>query len=447
MFTSDFKTTPYWWERTPRPQNLNSALPNSAEVVIIGSGYTGLSAAIQTAEHGRDTVVVDAEQAGWGCSSRNGGQVSTSLKPTFDWLSKKFGAQKALAILQEGNNALNWIDSFVKENQIDCDFQQVGRFHAAHTRKAFTELKKKISAIPSQLNIGAYVVDADQQHEEIGSSRYYGGVVYPRHACIDPGRYHQGLLQCALDKGVNIVPQCKVVSIKNIANEKDQVGANRKFQINTSQGTITATDIIIATSGYTSKVTPWQQRRIIPIGTYMIATEPLPQATIDRLIPNNRVVTDTRRMILYYRTCPQRRRILFGGRVSLKETDPRKSASLLRKEMVALFPQLETARISHSWMGFVGYTFDAMPHIGKQNGMYYSMGYCGSGISLASYLGMRIGLQVANQAQPQSQSQDEGKGKGSTALNNLPFPSRPYYYGNPWFLAPALYYYRWRDRC
>ena len=424
IFTPDFKETPYWWERTPRPQDTNTALPDSADVVIVGSGYTGLSAAIQTAGHGRHSVVIDAQQAGWGCSSRNGGQVSTSIKPGFPLLSKKFGAKAALEILREGNNAAAWVESCIRQNNIDCDYQKVGRFHAAYTPKAFEVLKQKISEIPRELNVGAYPVEPREQQREIASARYHGGVVYPHHASLDPGRYHQGLLECAKSKGAEIVGQCKVGQIKS---------QNNRFRIETSSGTITADDVIVATSGYTGAATPWQQRRIIPVGSYLIATEPLPESTVARLIPNNRVVTDTRKLVVYYRTCPERRRIIFGGRVSLKESSLHKSALLLRQQLVGLFPELESARISHSWMGFVGYTFDEMPHIGKHNGIHYSMGYCGSGISLSSYFGMKTGLKVI------------GDPRGATALDGLPFRGRPYYRGNPWFLAPSIFYYRWRD--
>jgi len=430
IFTPDFKQTPYWWERTPRPHldggggNSQSAAPPTADVLIIGSGYTGLSAAIQTARHGRRTVVVDAEQAGFGCSSRNGGQVSTSLKPGFPVLAKKYGARAAVEILREGNNALAWIESFIRENRIDCDFSKVGRFHGAHTPAAFAELTQKIAAIPGELNIGAYAVAPGDEGAEVGTSFYHGGVVYPHHACIDPGRYHQGLLDCARSNGVQIVTRCRV----------GKITGGKPFTVETAKGAITAADVLIATSGYTGRATAWQHRRIIPIGSYMIATEALPEATLARLIANDRVVTDTRKLVVFYRTCPQRRRILFGGRVSLRETNLRRSARLLHRQMTDLFPELASVRVSHSWMGFVGYSFDETPHIGQHDGVYYSMGYCGSGISLASYFGMRAGLKII------------GDPRGATALDNLTFPARAYYRGNPWFLAPSIAYYRWRDR-
>ena len=424
LFTPDFKSTPYWWERTPRPDPGENGLPDKADVLIIGSGYTGLSAAIETTKRDRHTVVIDAQDAGWGCSSRNGGQISPSIKPTFGELKSKYGADAALAILTEGNNALNWVESVVNENRIDCDFRRTGRFYGAHSPAALDMLRKKIEDTPRQLNHDAFIVERDQQYSEIGSDFYHGGIVHPYHASIDPGRYHQGLLDNAKARGAQIISHCEA---KHISSDRDG------HRVKTSKGTILAKQVIVATSGYTTGLTPWQRRRIIPIGSYIIATEPLPNGLPEQLIPKARVITDTLKIVVYYRLCPQHQRILFGGRVSITETNPETSAPKLRKLMLQRFPELESVKISHSWMGFVGYTFDAMPHIGTRNDIHYSMGYCGAGISLASYFGMKAGLKAV------------GDPEGKTAIDHLAFPGRLWYRRKPWFLAPSIFYYRWRD--
>ena len=425
IFTDDYVSQPFWWDRTPRPPAGNPDLPESADVVIVGSGYTGLSAAAQTARHGLDTVVLDAQDAGWGCSSRNGGQISTSIKPSFGELREQYGKEAALAILTEGNNALNWVEQVVRENNIDCNFRRVGRFYGAHSGPALDMLRRKLADTPDELKLDAYVIGPEEQRSEIGSDFYHGGLVNPLHASVDPGRYHQGLYECARASGAEIIARCAVTNIQRQAPG---------FVVHTEKGRITAREIILATSGYTGKLSPWQRARIIPIGSYIIATEPVPKELIDRLMPKDRVITDTLKLVVYYRTCPQKRRILFGGRVSIKETNPRICAPRLRELMIQRFPELSGFRISHSWMGFVGYTFDQLPHTGVRSGVHYSMGYCGSGISLSSYLGAKTGLRVA------------GQPEGKTALDDLKFPSRPYYWGNPWFLAPSIFYYRWKDR-
>lgn len=418
------KLAPYWWDDVPRPVLPDPALPTRVDVAVIGAGYTGLHAALQTARGGRSTIVFDAEEAGWGCSTRNGGQISTSIKPSFDQLARRHGSQRAFDILKEGQQSLAWIGEFVRLEGIDCDFAQVGRFHAAHNAAQYDALATRVASQPKGLEVDAFMVPRAQQRAELGSDAYWGGVVYTRHCSVHPARYHQGLLERVLLAGARLAPRCPVQGI-------DKQGA--LFRLDTPRGQVLARDVVVATNGYTGGLTPWLQRRVIPIGSYMIATEVLPVGWMDRLIPNNRIVSDTRKVVYYYRASPDRRRVLFGGRVSHQETDPRVSGPKLHADMVRLFPELRTTRISHSWCGFVAYTFDELMHLGKHDGMHFAMGYCGAGVGTASYFGMRIGQQVL------------GLKEGRTALDGLPFPTRPFYSGNPWFLGPSVAYYRWRD--
>ena len=205
-------------------------------------------------------------------------------------------------------------------------------------------------------------------------------------------------------------------------------------KVATARGTTVARDVIVATNGYTGALTPWLQRRVIPIGSYIIATDLLPESAIAKLIPRDRIVSDTRKVVFYYRTSPDKRRILFGGRVSLDETDPKVSGPLLHADLVRIFPGLRDVPISHSWCGIVAYTFDETMHVGRHDGAHYACGYCGSGVGMASYLGMRVGQQVL------------GLREGRTAFDDLAFPTRPFYTGRPWFLAPSIRYFRIRDR-
>ncbi len=418
------KLAPYWWDDVPRPVLPDPALPTRVDVAVIGAGYTGLHAALQSARGGRSTIVFDAEEAGWGCSTRNGGQISTSIKPSFDQLARRHGSQRAFDILKEGQQSLAWIGEFVRSEGIDCDFAQVGRFHAAHNAAQYDALATRVASQPKGLEVDAFMVPRAQQRAELGSDAYWGGVVYTRHCSVHPARYHQGLLERVLLAGARLAPRCPVQGI-------EKQGA--LFRLDTPRGQVLARDVVVATNGYTGGLTPWLQRRVIPIGSYMIATEVLPVGWMDRLIPNNRIVSDTRKVVYYYRASPDRRRVLFGGRVSHQETDPRVSGPKLHADMVRLFPELRTTGISHSWCGFVAYTFDELMHLGKHDGLHFAMGYCGAGVGTASYFGMRIGQQVL------------GLKEGRTALDGLPFPTRPFYSGNPWFLGPSVAYYRWRD--
>ncbi len=423
LFAATYKPEPFWWERSPLCSEPEPALPDRADVVVIGSGYTGLCAAIQTARGGRHTVVIEANAVGSGCSSRNGGQVSTAIKPQYGNLSGKVGDKLAYDIIKEGHNALKWIGEFIEAEGFNCDFNVVGRFFAGHTPGQFEMIAKSIENPPKGLETDAYVVPKAEQHTEIDSPDYHGGVVFPRHASVDPGAYHKSLLGRAQEAGATVIGHCRADGISGTAGD---------FSITTAKGPIKARNVIVATNGYTCGLAHWQ-RRIIPIGSYMIATEPLEPSLIRRLIPKRRVINDTRKLVVYYSTDPAGERILFGGRVSIAETNPTAAAPALHAEMVKRFPDLADTPITHAWMGFVGYTFDELPHLGEQNGIHYCMGYCGSGVPLSSYFGTKIGQQVL------------GLKDGDSPLSQIDFPTRPYHWGKPWFLAPAIRYYRWKD--
>lgn len=419
------KETSFWLEGLPEFNNISSKLPLRVDVAIVGSGYTGLNAALQTIRGGRSTAIFELGLPGQGCSTKNGGQISTSIKPSLEKLSAKFGTQNGIAIRQEGENALNWIGDFITSEKIDCNFSRVGRYHAAHTQKHYELITRDAEKVNRSEGIEAFAVPKAEQLKELGSDVYHGGVVFPRHASVDPGKYHSGLLQRVLDAGVDVFGQCAVLNIEQTSDG---------FVITTQKGKVKARDVIIATNGYTSKLTPWLQKRVIPIGSYIISTEELDPVVVNELFPTNRIVSDTCKVIYYYRTSPDRKRILFGGRVSATETNPLLSGPKLLEDLYRIFPQIEGIKISHSWTGTVAYTFDEMAHTGQHNGMYYSMGYCGSGVSMASYLGMRVGQKVL------------GLVEGKTAFDDLPFPTRPLYNGRPWFLPAVVSWYRMQDR-
>ena len=418
----------YWLDAVggdaPLPRPEPEALPRSVDVVVIGAGYTGLNAALQTARGGRDTLVLDAGEPGHGCSTRNGGQISTSVKPSLDRLAARFGAERAQAIRAEGRRALDWIGRFVAEEGLDCDFERCGRFHAAHTPWHYEQLARDAETMRRQEAIESFVVPAAEQRRELGTEAYFGGVVFPRHCALQPARYHRALLERARGAGARVTGHCPALSIE---------AAGGGFDVTTPRGSVRARDVIVATNGYTTGLVPWLRRRVIPIGSYIIVTEELPPALIDRLFPTGRIASDTCKVVYYYRTTPDRKRIAFGGRVSAGETDPAISAPRLYAAMCRVFPDLRDHAITHAWSGTVAYSFDELAHAGVHEGIHYALGYCGSGVSMASYLGMRAGQKVL------------GLAEGRTAFDDLPFPTRPFYSGRPWFLPAAVAWYRWRD--
>lgn len=424
ILADSFRDTPYWWDDAPTPEIPATKSPRKVDVAVIGSGYTGLNAALETARAGRSTLVLDAEQAGWGGSTRNGGQIGTSVKLTSEQLSRRYGMERAQAIRQEGRTALEWIEELVTREGITCDFRRNGRFHAAHTPEQFGVLAQRVEAERRE-GIEAHMVPRAEQRSELGSDAYHGGVVYPRHAALHPAKFHSGLLSAVIGAGAQVVAHCPVLGIGRTATG---------FELQTPGGAVTAREVIVATNGYTGTLMPWLRRRVIPIGSYVIATEPLPRDTIDRLFPTDRITSDTCRVVYYYRASPDRSRVVFGGRVSAGEIDPRISGPRLHAEMTRIFPELRDTQVSHSWAGTVAYSFDSLAHTGVHDGIHYATSYCGSGVSMASYLGMRIGQRVL------------GRAEGRTAFDDLPFPTRPLYSGTPWFLPAVVAWYRWRDR-
>jgi glycine/D-amino acid oxidase-like deaminating enzyme len=200
---------------------------------------------------------------------------------------------------------------------------------------------------------------------------------------------------------------------------------------------VAADAVLVATNGYSldrrGTASPWLARRLVPLNSYIIATEELPEATIERLFPGRRMISESRRVLNYFRPSPDGRRVLWGGRASFRKATAEGSAPTLHRRMVECFPELREVRITHAWTGMVAFTFDGLPHIGVQDGVHYAAGCQGSGVAMATWLGHNIALKLA------------GAANERFALDGLPFPTRPTYTGNPWFLPIVGTYYRLRD--
>jgi len=422
MMPHPISVTPLWMDGAAMPQSCEQALPAQVDVLVIGAGYTGLAAAYETAAAGRSTLVLDAGAIGSGCSSRNGGQVAYSIKPSYEALKAQHGADLAFRICREGLDAVAYLRSLA--GQIDCGWREDGGFCGAHTARYFKQMVRDAQNQPRGLEQRISIVPKAQQHEEIGSDFYHGGSVYHDDASVDPTRMLLALLRRAQSGGASVVDRCPV-----IATQRSPAG----FEVLTARGTVRAREVLLATNGYSGPLSPWHRRRVIPIGSYQIATEPLGAARIQELIPHGRNMSDSRHVVVYFRPSPDGERIIFGGRAALAEQDPLACVPRLRQMMDRIFPQLKHARITHAWVGWVAYTFDTLMHLGRHDGMHYCMGYCGQGVPMAPYFGKRIGQQIL------------GLKEGRTAFDGLEFPTRPYYHGRPWFLAPSVFAYRMID--
>jgi glycine/D-amino acid oxidase-like deaminating enzyme len=416
-------TTPYWQTggaiRDPAPL----PLPARVDVLIVGAGYTGLSAARETAAAGAATLVLDAGALGAGCSGRNGGQVAYSIKPSFAALRALHGEARAYSICQEGHAATAYLRGLAHSG-LDCDWRESGCFFGAHSPRHFAAMVRDAQNQPRGLEQRISIISKADQRQEIDSDFYHGGCVYPDDASVDPMRLLVALLRRAREAGATVVHHCRVADILPSGGE---------FVISTLRGAVRAGKVLIATNGYSGTLSPWHHRRVIPIGSYQIATEPLGAETVRRLIPRGRNIVDSRRVVVYFRPSPDGERIIFGGRAALSEKDPLACVPRLHAMMTRILPQLRAVRSAHAWVGWVAYTFDTLPHLGVHEGIHYCMGYCGQGVPLAPYFGRRIGQQMV------------GLEEGRTALDGLAFPTRPYYFGKPWFLAPSVFAYRTLD--
>ena len=419
MMPYKISVAPLWMENASMPPPSTLPLPGSVDVLVIGAGYTGLSAARETAAAGRSTLVLDAGELGAGCSSRNGGQVAYSIKPSFNSLQRKFGADIAFRICREGHDAVAYLRALAAG--ADCGWRDDGCFFGAHTARHFAAMVRDAENQTPGLTQRIHIVAKADQHSEIGSDFYHGGCVYPDDASVDPTRLLLALLRRAVDSGASVVDRCAVSALQSTRDG---------FAALTARGIVQARQVLIATNGYSGPLSPWLRRRVIPIGSYQIATEPLGRERVRALIPHGRNIVDSRRVVVYFRPSADGERIIFGGRAALAEKDPLACVPRLRRMMARIFPQLHSVGVSHAWVGWVAYTFDTLPHLGRHDGMYYCMGYCGQGVPMAPYFGMRIGQQML------------GLKEGGTALDGLPFPSRPYYRAKPWFLAPSVFVYR-----
>ncbi|HEY0693102.1 MAG TPA: FAD-binding oxidoreductase [Kribbella sp.] len=401
-------------------------LPSRADVVVIGAGLTGLSTALHLARDGADIVLLETHTVGWGASGRNGGMATTGLAISYPKAVQRYGNHQAGLMFRAYNDAIDTVEDVVVKEGIDCDFARTGKLSLACKPSHFESFETAARMLAADLDYEVDLIPRAGIRSEIGSDHYHGAMVDPLAAGAHVGKLCAGIAAAAVARGVSIHEDCEVSGLRRLSG--------RRYDVQTSLGVVRADQVVVATSGYTGSLTPWLRRRIVPIGSFIIVTEQLSQASVDELLPHRRMASDSNNLLYYLRITPDNR-LLFGGRarfaMSSQESDV-KSGKILRAGMVKVFPQLAGARIDYCWGGLVDMSLDQMVHAGERDGVLYSIGYSGHGVQMATHMG-KVLAEMAG---------------GDTSANtwrHLPFRAVPGHFGPPWFLPPAGAYFKLLD--
>jgi len=419
------KPTPFWTDDYPRPADLPVAneLPAQVDVAIVGSGYTGLSAARTLAKSGASVAVLERETIGWGASSRNGGITGCGLKNSTPVIFKRYGKEYGHKFWQASLDAVELIKELVNDEGIDCDWHQDGDLALAAKPSHFESLQKKVKWHKENLGHELHVVPPSELQAEIGSQAYFGGLIDDHGAGLHPSKLVFGLAEVAAKYGAMLFEEAGVFDIKKQADG---------YLVQTVKGELKAKEVIVATNGYTDKLVKGLKPRVLLVGSYSIVTEPLPEDLQKELSPTGKMFWNTKWFLNYFRMTPDGR-ILWGGRNDLSTTlDLERSARVLRAQMVQAFPQLAEIPVTHTWTGQLGITFDLMPHIGRVNGIHYSLGYGGHGLHTALLLGREVAQMITGE-------------KTSSPFAEIAHQTYFFYRDKPWFMPLAVNYYRFRD--
>jgi glycine/D-amino acid oxidase-like deaminating enzyme len=421
----------YWLTTTEFPKIEPLPLLSRVDVAIIGAGFTGLSAARTLTKRGAKVAVLESETIGWGASSRNGGMVLTGMKLGVNQLIAMYGRELTHRMYAASLATIDCVEQIVREENIDCDFSRCGHLEVACKQKHFDDYSRQAEVIAREFNHQVRVVPKRGLSVEIGSTIYYGGMVDKVSAGVNPARYVAGLARAAMKTGAGICEHARVEALQRESSQGES-----GWQITTARGPLWAREVFVATSGYTGRATPALQKKIIPIGSFIITTEVLPEALARELSPRNRMIYDSKNYLYYYRLTPDRR-MLFGGRAAFfPETDQtiRRSAEILRHGMIDVYPQLRDAKVEYVWGGTLDFAFDVMPHAGQLDGLYYALGYAGHGVAMATYQGQKMAELIAGD-------------KPENPFVGIPFPGAPLglYNGKPWFLPFAGAWYKFLD--
>lgn len=419
--------TSYWLDTSEPFVGKSAGLPvNSCDVVVVGGGITGTTAALALAKKGASVVVCEAGTVGQAASGRNGGMCNNGFAQDYGTLSQLIGTERANEIYRAFDAGVDTVERLVREESINCDFVRSGKLKLAAKPEHFDKLVRSQALLAANVDPDTRIVTRAELHDEIGSDRYHGGLIFGKSAGMHVGRYVRGLARAAQSRGAHILEQTPVLALRR--------ESNGTYRIGTPRGEIRCKQVLLA-SGI-SQVGPlgWIRRRVVPVGAFLIVTEKLPVELLDRLLPRRRMATDTKNFVNFFRATPDDR-LLFGGRAQFAVSSPRadeQSGKILRQQLASVFPELADTRIDYCWGGMVDMTKNRLPRAGQRDGVYYSMGYSGHGTQMSTLMGTRMADIM----------------DGRPDLNpwkDFSWPAIPGHFGKPWFLPIVGAWYRFKD--
>lgn len=424
--TDDFTTDPWWWEAVRPWPSGDSPLPAAVDVLVVGAGYTGLSAALTLAEAGREVLALDRLRPGEAASSRNAGFVGRSLLGGFSRMAQKLGVPETVTLHRGAEEAYDYVVDLMGRLSIDCHLVHRGRLLPVWNQVQYDETAAEFELQRRHLRIEGGMLSERELAQELRVSGARGALLIENTSSVHPGMYHAGLRRAAEAAGARVTGGCAVT---HLAREAEG------FAVRTGRGSFRAREVVIATNAYTGGLTPWFRRRLVRSNATMAACEARDPALLKSLVPGDRTYIDySRYQFNFWRIAPDApSRLLFGGQTGLMFKRPEEIALLLQADLERIFPPLEGTRFTHLWSGEVAFTMDRLPHLGVHEGVHFALGCNAAGLPMGTWIGHKVALKLL------------GDPDGATPYDGRRFPLSPSILGYPWFMPLLTTWARWQD--
>jgi glycine/D-amino acid oxidase-like deaminating enzyme len=382
----DFVQKPWWWQdRDEYDGGVHAALPATADVVVIGGGVTGLEAARALADGGRDVVVLEAGRIGNGASSRNAGQIGRNFKNAYSKMKEMWGPDAARGVFDELQEAYDAVEALGLVYGDRIGWRESGRIIGAMSASLAEKLHREYQLRAEDLGEKLDILSRDQIREEMQSDLYHGGVRLPHNGAIQPALYTDVLAERAKSAGASIREH---VSVEGVRRE------GKTFAVRTPHGQITARNVIVATNGYSGNAIPAIKARLLPITSFMIATEPMSSNRMSKVLASAATYHDNRRRSHYFTVADGGRRILMGGRTGTIHRSTLGTLRRLAEDIRFIFPELGDVAITHGWSGRCAAPMDLFPRFGELDGMHYALGYSFSGMAMGPHLARKVAQMI-----------------------------------------------------